>query len=151
MVKVCSYIAQYLVHWTAQSAFQVTPGRPVHADTNSGSLRRIQPLCYYCMQTNHSHFHHCLLPDLYSFIQLRGITHCRHSTHKEWKMDVHRRTWLSLPCFTEVSAKSAYGQPSSMLYGSLSQERLWTTIFPALWKSQPRAPVDKHLRLRCMW
>ena len=37
-VKVCSYIAQYPVHWTAQSALHFTPGRPVHSDTSSTSL-----------------------------------------------------------------------------------------------------------------
>ena len=36
MVKVCFYIAQYPVHWTAQRALHLSsPGRPVHSDTNS--------------------------------------------------------------------------------------------------------------------
>ena len=37
--KVCFYIAQYPVRWTAQSALHSPPpGRPVHSDTNSASL-----------------------------------------------------------------------------------------------------------------
>ena len=39
--KVCFYIAQYPVRWTAQS------GRPVHPGTNSTSLGSIQPCCNY--------------------------------------------------------------------------------------------------------
>ena len=36
------YIAQYPVHWTAQSALHFSsPGRPVHSDTNSASLGSI--------------------------------------------------------------------------------------------------------------
>ena len=41
--KVCFYIAQYPVRWTAQSALHFLPtlfallGRPVHSDTNSAS------------------------------------------------------------------------------------------------------------------
>ena len=41
-VKVCFYIAQYPVRWTAQSALHLSsPGRPVHSDTNSASLGSI--------------------------------------------------------------------------------------------------------------
>ena len=38
-IKVCFYIAQYPVRWTAQNAlhFFALPGRPVHSDTNSAS------------------------------------------------------------------------------------------------------------------
>ena len=37
-VKVCFYIAQYPVRWTAQSALRFSyPGRPVHSDTNAAS------------------------------------------------------------------------------------------------------------------
>ena len=39
--KVCFYIAQYPVRWTAQSALYFTPGRHVHSDTNSASLGSI--------------------------------------------------------------------------------------------------------------
>ena len=40
--RVCFYIAQYPVRWTAQSALHVSsPGRPVHSDTNSASLGSI--------------------------------------------------------------------------------------------------------------
>ena len=35
--KVCFYIAQYPVRWTAQSALHFTPGRPVHSCNNSAS------------------------------------------------------------------------------------------------------------------
>ena len=37
-VKVCSYIARYPVHRTAQSALHFTPGRPVHSKDISTSL-----------------------------------------------------------------------------------------------------------------
>ena len=41
-VKVCFYIGQYPVRWTAQSASHLSsPGRPVHPDTNSASLGSI--------------------------------------------------------------------------------------------------------------
>ena len=47
-VKVCFYIAQYPVRWTAQSALHFSsPGRPVHSDTNSaspGSILAMQQL-----------------------------------------------------------------------------------------------------------
>ena len=40
--KVCFYIAQYPVRWTAQSALHLSsPDRPVHSDTNSASLGSI--------------------------------------------------------------------------------------------------------------
>ena len=42
------------------------PGRPVHSNINSTSLRSIQPCCNYCTNTirprNRSHIHHSLLP-----------------------------------------------------------------------------------------
>ena len=42
-LKVCFYIAQYPVRWTAQTALHSSsPGRPVHSDTNSTSLGIIE-------------------------------------------------------------------------------------------------------------
>ena len=54
--KVCFYIAQYPVRWTAQSALHFTPGRPVHSGTNSASLGSILATQQLGAKTSHSHF-----------------------------------------------------------------------------------------------
>ena len=68
--KVCFYIAQYPVHWTAQSALHFSsPDRPVHSGTNSASLGSILAMQKLCTTTKSLTF-----PPLpiarYSFIQL---------------------------------------------------------------------------------
>ena len=50
-VKVCFYIAQYPVCWTAQSALHLIPGRLVHFGTNSTSQGRIQSCCHCSVKT----------------------------------------------------------------------------------------------------
>ena len=74
MVRVCSYIAQYPVRWTTQSALHLTPGRPDHSGTNSTSLGSIQPCRNYCKETFHRHFHRCLYPGTH--LQLSELGHC---------------------------------------------------------------------------
>ena len=71
--KVCSYIAQYPVRWTAFKAqtYFSSPGRPVHSDTNSaspGSILAMQQLCNDQSLT-------CppLSTARYSLIQLSGL------------------------------------------------------------------------------
>ena len=51
-----------------------SPGRPIHSDTNSTYLGRIQPCSNYSANTNQSHFQCSLLPGthLYSFILHHG-------------------------------------------------------------------------------
>ena len=54
--KVCFYIAQYPVRWTAQSALHFpSPGRPVHSDTNSSSTGSILGRQQLRATTIHSH------------------------------------------------------------------------------------------------
>ena len=68
------YIAQYPVHWTAQSAlrFFALPDRPVHSDTNSAS-----PGSIIVMQQLHATTKSLTFPPLsiarYSFIQLSQL------------------------------------------------------------------------------
>ena len=62
--KVCFYIAQYPVRWTAQSALHFSsPGRPVHSDTNSASPGSILAMQQLRAKTKSLTFR-------YSFIQL---------------------------------------------------------------------------------
>ena len=71
-VKVCFYIAQYPVHWTAQSALHSPPGRPVHSGTNSTSLARI--LATQQLRTTTKSLTFPLLSTArYSFIQLNEL------------------------------------------------------------------------------
>ena len=59
--KVCFYIAQYPVRWTAHGSLHFSsPGRPVHSDTNSASPGSILVMQQLCTATKHSHFHHRL-------------------------------------------------------------------------------------------
>ena len=70
--KVCFYIAQYPVRWTALSALHFTHGRPAHSGTNSTSQGSILATQQLRAKTIHSHFH---LPSIarYSFIQLSEL------------------------------------------------------------------------------
>ena len=81
--KVCFYVAQYAVHWTAQFPWRFTlhpppPDRRVHSDSTSlGSILATQQLC---AKTFHSHVHHCQMVRL----RLRRFTTNRQDM---WQMD----------------------------------------------------------------
>ena len=46
-----SYIAQYPVRLATQRPLHVTPGSPVHSNSNLTSLGSIQRRCIYCAKT----------------------------------------------------------------------------------------------------
>ena len=70
--KVCFYIAQYLVRWTAQSALHFSsPGRPVHSDTNSASPGSI--LAMQQLRNDYSLTRPSLSIARHSFIQLSRL------------------------------------------------------------------------------
>ena len=71
-VKVCFYIAQYPVRWTAQSALHFSStGRPVHSDTNSAYLGSI--LAMKQLRNDYSLTCPPLSIARYSFIQLSRL------------------------------------------------------------------------------
>ena len=74
--KVCFYIAQYPVCWTAKTLYTSPAGRPVHSSTNSTSLGSILISHAATMREDYSVTCPPLSIARYSFILLSELGHC---------------------------------------------------------------------------
>ena len=72
-VKVCFYIAQYPVRWSAQRSLHFILGRRVHSDTNSTSPGSI--LATQQLRVNYSLIFPPLSTTRYSITHLSGLRH----------------------------------------------------------------------------